>query len=294
MQHRVRLWIAGSRPKTLPAAVVPVAVGFCLVVARHDSSLTLPLNAFLALVVSLALQVGVNYANDYSDGVKGTDARRVGPLRLVGSGAMPAPAVKRAAFVSFLVAAVAGLAIAATTSWWLIAVGVVSIVAAWTYTGGPSPYGYAGLGELFVFVFFGVVATLGTTFAVSESIRVVDVIASCAVGFLAVALLIVNNLRDIPTDAVAGKRTLAVRLGDARTRSFYGLLCLASAVFVVAAAVQRPAAVAGIVGLAAVRPAWVAVRSGATGRELIAVLGATGRAQMAFGLAFSIGLVLGG
>ena len=284
-------WIAGARPKTLPAAVVPVAVGLAVAVGNEGVRWWLGLPA---LVVSLALQVGVNYANDYSDGIRGTDEQRVGPLRLVGSGLVPAKKVKVAAFLAFFVAAVAGLVIALATSLWLIAVGVAAIAAAWFYTGGKNPYGYMGLGEIFVFVFFGVVATVGSTFAVTEELPSLSWLASIPVGCLACALLVVNNLRDIPTDAVAGKRTLAVRLGDARTRSFYGLLCLASAVFVVAAAVQRPAAVAGIVGLAAVRPAWVAVRSGAAGRELIAVLGATGRAQMAFGFAFSIGLVLGG
>ena len=284
-------WIAGARPKTLPAAVVPVAVGLAVAVGNEGVRWWLGLPA---LVVSLALQVGVNYANDYSDGIRGTDEQRVGPLRLVGSGLVPAKKVKAAAFLAFFVAAVAGLVIALATSLWLIAVGVAAIAAAWFYTGGKNPYGYMGLGEIFVFVFFGVVATVGSTFAVTEELPSLSWLASIPVGCLACALLVVNNLRDIPTDAVAGKRTLAVRLGDARTRSFYGLLCLASAVFVVAAAVQRPAAVAGIVGLAAVRPAWVAVRSGAAGRELIAVLGATGRAQMAFGLAFSVGLVLGG
>ena len=179
--NSVRLWIAGSRPKTLPAAVVPVAVGYSTAIARHDDSIVHLSNVALALLVSLALQVGVNFANDYSDGVKGTDARRVGPLRLVGSGLVPAPTVKRAAFSCFVVAAVAGLGIAATTSWWLIAVGVASIVAAWTYTGGPSPYGYLGFGEFFVFVFFGVVATLGTTYAVSERIAWADVVSSCVV-----------------------------------------------------------------------------------------------------------------
>lgn len=284
-------WIAGARPKTLPAAVVPVAVGLAVAVGNDGVRWWLGLPA---LIVSLALQVGVNYANDYSDGIRGTDEQRVGPLRLVGSGLVPAKKVKAAAFLAFFVAALAGLVIALATSLWLIAVGVAAIAAAWFYTGGKNPYGYMGLGEIFVFVFFGVVATVGSTFAVTEELPSLSWLASIPVGCLACALLVVNNLRDIPTDAVAGKRTLAVRLGDARTRWFYGLLCLASAVFVVAAAVQRPAAIAGIVGLAAVRPAWVAVRNGATGRELIAVLGATGRAQMVFGLAYSIGLVLGG
>ena len=292
MQQQLRLWIAGSRPKTLPAAVVPVAVGFALVVARHDGSLGLPLNSFLALVVSVALQVGVNYANDYSDGVKGTDARRVGPLRLVGSGAMPAAAVKRAAFGSFLVAAVAGLAIAATTSWWLVVVGVASIVAAWTYTGGPSPYGYSGFGELFVFVFFGVVATVGTTFAVGESIRGVDVVASCVVGFLAVSLLIVNNLRDIPTDTESGKRTLAVRLGDRGTRALYLLMCLAALVGVCVVAVTYRWAAVGVIGFVFSWDPVRRIRARAVGAELIPVLGRTARVQLVVGMLLAFGLIV--
>ena len=227
------MWIAGSRPKTLPAAIVPVAVGYATVVARHGEQVPDVRNAILALLVSVALQVGVNYANDYSDGVKGTDSRRVGPLRLVGSGLVEARRVKRAALTSFFVAALAGLGIAATTSWWLLLVGVASIIAAWTYTGGPNPYGYLGFGELFVFVFFGVVATVGTTYAVSKRIEGIDVVASCVVGALAVALLIVNNLRDIPTDQQSGKKTLAVRLGDARTRWLYCTVLVAAAIGVV-------------------------------------------------------------
>lgn len=291
MQQRVRLWIAGSRPKTLPAAVVPVAVGYALVVARHDGSLASPLNAVLALMVSIALQVGVNFANDYSDGVKGTDSKRVGPLRLVGSGAMPAPAVKRAAYLSFLVAAGAGLAIAATTSWWLIAVGVVSIIAAWTYTGGPKPYGYLGFGEFFVFVFFGVVATIGTTYSVSQSIRPVDIIASCVVGFLAVALLIVNNLRDIPTDSVSGKRTLAVRLGDVGTRVLYALVMLAALVgVIIVASVHSWAGVAVVGFLLAIDPLR-RIAKRVVGAELIPVLGRTARVQLVVGLLFAFGLL---
>ena len=171
--------------------------------------------------MSLALQVGVNYANDYSDGVRGTDDARVGPVRLVASGLKPPAAVKQAAFGAFGVAAVAGLALAATTSWWLLAVGAASIAAAWFYTGGPRPYGYAGLGEVFVFLFFGLVATVGTTFVAVERITGLSIVMGCAAGCLACALLVVNNLRDIPGDTVAGKRTLAVRLGDARTRVLY-------------------------------------------------------------------------
>lgn len=283
----MKLWIAGARPRTLPAAVVPVVVG--VAVATGEAGATW-WRAVPALVVSLALQVGVNYANDYSDGIRGTDEVRIGPVRLVGSGAVPARLVKRAAFLAFGVAALAGLTIAATTSWWLLGVGVAAIAAAWFYTGGSNPYGYIGLGEVFVFVFFGLVATVGTTYAVIERVPSLSWLASVPVGCLACALLVINNLRDIPTDVVAGKRTLAVRMGDAATRRFYVLLAFVSAGFVVACGVLRPGAVFGLLGLAALAPAIRIVRSGAGGRDLIAALGATGRAQMIFGLVFGIGL----
>jgi 1,4-dihydroxy-2-naphthoate octaprenyltransferase len=286
----VNPWIAGARPKTLPAAIVPVAVGLAAAAGSPDVRWWL---GAPALVVSLALQVGVNYANDYSDGIRGTDEQRVGPLRLVGSGLVAPRKVKMAAFAAFGVAAVAGLVIAITTSPWLLVVGVVAIAAAWFYTGGKSPYGYIGLGEVFVFVFFGLVATVGSTFAVSEQLPSLAWLASVPVGCLACALLVVNNLRDIPTDVVAGKKTLAVRLGDPRTRSLYMVLCVVALVFVVLAGVQRPAAVFGLVGLAAVLRPLGLVRSGVKGRDLIAVLGSTGRAQMMFGVTFSIGLLIG-
>lgn len=283
-------WIVGARPKTLPAAVVPVAVG--LAVAAGSGNVRWWLGA-PALVVSVALQVGVNYANDYSDGIRGTDETRVGPLRLVGSGLVAPRKVKIAAFIAFGIAAVAGLLIALATTLWLLGVGVAAIAAAWFYTGGKNPYGYMGLGEVFVFVFFGLVATVGTTFAVTESLPSLSLLASMPVGCLACALLVVNNLRDIPTDAVAGKKTLAVRLGDRRTRIFYSSLCVVAGIFVVLAGVQRPSAVLGLVGLAAALPGIASVRDGAQGRDLIPVLGATGRAQMLFGLTFAFGLFLG-
>ncbi len=286
----VNPWIAGARPKTLPAAVVPVAVG--LSVAAGEDGVRWWL-AIPALVVSLALQVGVNYANDYSDGIRGTDDVRVGPLRLVGSGLVEPRRVKMAAFVAFAIAAVAGLVIAVVTSLWLLLVGVAAIAAAWFYTGGKNPYGYLGLGEIFVFTFFGLVATVGSTFAVAERMPSLAWLASVPVGCLACALLVVNNLRDIPTDTTSGKRTLAVRLGDRRTRGFYVILCLLAVAFVVLAAIQRPAAVFGLIGLAAVLRPLGLVRAGASGRDLIAVLGATGRAQMLFGITFSIGLLIG-
>ncbi len=285
-------WIQGARPRTLPAAVVPVAVGMaCAVGEPHP----VWWRAALALVVSLALQVGVNYANDYSDGVRGTDADRVGPVRLVASGLASASSVKRAAFAAFGVAAAAGLVLAVVTTWWLLVVGVAAIAAAWFYTGGPRPYGYAGFGELFVFVFFGLVATVGTSYVIVERLTALMWVASIPVGLLACSLLIVNNLRDIPTDRASGKRTLAVRLGDARTRSLYtGSMVVAAVAVVVVAALWRWPAVLGLGAAVAAVPAVRLVRRGAVGRELIAVLGATGRTQLVFGLLFSIGIALGG
>jgi 1,4-dihydroxy-2-naphthoate octaprenyltransferase len=247
----------------------------------------------LALVVSLALQVGVNYANDYSDGIKGTDAVRVGPLRLVGSGVASASSVKRAAFLAFGVAAVAGLVLAFVTTFWLIAVGVAAIVAAWTYTGGPRPYGYAGFGEVFVFVFFGLVATVGTQYVVSEHFTSTGWIASVVVGCYACALLVVNNLRDIPGDTEANKRTLAVKLGDARTRQFFALLVVIAAVGIIVVGLQTQLyAMFGLVGVIATRPALNDIGRGAKGRDLIPVLGAVGRAQMILAVTFTAGILI--
>ncbi len=219
-------WLAGARPRTLPAAVAPVLAGTG--VAAYDAE-AVWWKALLALVVALALQVGVNYANDYSDGIRGTDDDRVGPLRLVGSGLASPRAVKLAAFAAFGVAGVAGLVLAATTAWWLVAVGLLAILAAWFYTGGSTPYGYHGLGEVMVFVFFGLVAVLGTTYVQTEAFAWAALYAAVGIGALACAILVVNNLRDIPTDAEVGKRTLAVRLGAERTRGLYALLVLAAA-----------------------------------------------------------------
>jgi 1,4-dihydroxy-2-naphthoate octaprenyltransferase len=282
-------WLVGARPRTLPAAVVPVAIGAGCAVGAGSVTWW---RVAVALVVSLALQVGVNYANDYSDGVRGTDDARVGPVRLVASGLQPPGAVKRAAFAAFVVAAVAGLALAAATSWWLLAVGAAAIAAAWFYTGGPRPYGYAGLGEVFVFVFFGLVATVGTTYVAVERITGASVILGCAAGCLACSMLVVNNLRDIPGDTGAGKRTLAVRLGDARTRLLYLALLVAAALAVIAAAPWRPAVLLALLAAPLALPAVTAVRQGARGPALIPVLGATGRFQLVFGALATVGLVL--
>ncbi|NCZ69032.1 MAG: 1,4-dihydroxy-2-naphthoate polyprenyltransferase [Actinobacteria bacterium] len=283
-------WLVGARVRTLPAAVVPVAVGAGVAVGEPSANWW---RVVLAGVVSLMLQVGVNYANDYSDGIRGTDDVRVGPARLVGGGLASAKSVRVAALVSFLVAAVAGLVLAIVTSWWLLLVGALSILAGWFYTGGKHPYGYMGFGELFVFVFFGLVATVGSTYVIVESIPALAWQMGVAVGALACALLVTNNLRDIPTDQMVGKRTLAVRLGDVRTRALYGSLVIGGVVVGVAAAWSRPSmlAVAIVLPLAS-RPVNV-VRRGAKGPELIAVLGATGKVQMAFGLVATVALILG-
>lgn len=288
-------WVLGARPRTLPAAVVPVVVG---VGAAAGAG---PVGGGIvwwrvagALVVAVALQVGVNYANDYSDGVRGTDADRVGPIRLVASGLAEPGAVKRAAFVAFGVAAVAGLIVAIATAWWLILVGMVCIAAAWTYTGGPRPYGYAGLGEVVVFVFFGLVATAGTTFVAVERITWVSVVAGAGVGALACALLVVNNLRDRATDATAGKRTLAVRIGDVATRRVYAVLVLLAFVAVVAVVPERPAALIALLALLLAIAPVRSVLTGAAGRELVGVLGATGMLHLAYGVLFGIGLALSG
>jgi 1,4-dihydroxy-2-naphthoate octaprenyltransferase len=286
-------WLLGARPRTLPAAVVPVAVGAaCAVGASADGIVWWRVGG--ALVVSLALQVGVNYANDYSDGVRGTDDVRVGPVRLVASGLASPSAVKRAALVAFAVAAAVGLVLASTTSWWLLVVGAASLLAGWGYTGGPRPYGYLGLGEVFVFVFFGLVATAGTTYVAVERVTGLALVAGAGVGALACALLVVNNLRDIPTDREVGKRTLAVRLGDARTRWFYVLLVAGAFAAVAVSALWRPPALLGLLAAPLAVPPVRMVRAGAAGRDLIAVLGATGRLQLAYGLVLSVGLALGG
>ena len=284
-------WIAGARPKTLPAAVAPVLVGTGVAVALDGFRLV---PALLALVVALALQVAVNYANDYSDGTRGTDADRVGPMRLVGSGAATPRQVLLAAGVAFGVAALAGLALAALSSWWLVAVGVVCIVAAWTYTGGPVPYGYRALGEVFVFVFFGPVAVVGTTFVQTGRVERLAVAVSVPIGLLIVAILVVNNLRDLDGDAAVGKRTLAVLLGDRVTRWFYvGLFVVAFAV-VVGVGLTRPPALLGLLAAALAVPPSRTVLGGGRGPALIGALQGTGRLTLATGVLLGAGLALSG
>jgi 1,4-dihydroxy-2-naphthoate octaprenyltransferase len=287
-------WLEGARPRTLPAAVSPVLAGTAVAAYAHDEVWW---KAVLALFVSLALQVGVNYANDYSDGVRGTDDARVGPLRLVGSGVASARSVKLAAFAAFGVAAVLGLVLAATTSWWLVAVGALCILAAWFYTGGSHPYGYLGLGEVMVFVFFGLVAVMGTTYVQSGTLDA-DVLlpslyAAVGVGALACAILVANNLRDIPTDREVGKRTLAVVLGAERTRGFYALLVGLALVAIVALALATSAwALVGLAGLVVAARASRTVLAGASGRELIPVLQQTGIAELLYALGILVGLLV--
>ncbi len=284
-------WIEGARPRTLPAAVAPVLAGTGAA-AWHDAEIWW--KAGLALAVSLLLQIGVNYANDYSDGIRGTDDDRVGPMRLVGSGAATPAAVKRAALGALGLAAMVGLVLAATTTWWLVAVGAVSILAAWYYTGGKKPYGYLGLGEVMVFVFFGLVAVLGTTYVQAEEITATAVYAAIGVGALACAILVANNLRDIPTDSEAGKRTLAVVLGGERTRAFYVLLIAAAQIALLGVAVTTTWW--ALFGLAALVPLIGGVRivlSKAVGPALIPVLQLTGIGELLYAVGIFAGLLIG-
>jgi len=278
-------WIVGARPRTLPAAIAPVLVATALAASDAD----IPMAA-LALIVSLSLQVGVNFANDYSDGIKGTDDNRVGPTRLVASGLASAKAVKHAAFLSFAVSAVIGLILALQSSLWLIAVGAAAIVAAWTYTGSKRPYGYLGLGEISVFLFFGVVATMGSYFVQTELITWQSFIVSIPMGALACAILAINNLRDRAQDELVGKRTLAVRLGDASARKlFISLLVLAHV-----AAISIPSENTLITLALLPQTVIIAnqVRNGASGAALIPLLGKTGQLQLWFALVLSLALAL--
>ena len=278
-------WIAGARPRTLPAAIAPVLVATSL--AESEANFAM---AGLALIVSLALQVGVNYANDYSDGIKGTDDNRVGPTRLVASGLASAKSVKLAAFISFAIAAVVGLVLAQATSLWLIAVGAAAIFAAWTYTGSKRPYGYLGLGEISVFLFFGLVATMGSYYVQTERLTWPSFVVAIPMGSLACALLAINNLRDRAQDELVGKRTLAVRLGDSGARKlFIGLLLIAHLVTI---AIPAENTLLTLILLPQTIVIAKKVREGATGAALIPLLGKTGQLQLWFAVALSLALVL--
>lgn len=287
-------WWLGARPRTLPAAIVPVLIGTAVAVSESEevsASNALPRVA-LALFVSLALQVGVNYANDYSDGVRGTDDDRRGPMRLVAAGRATPAAVKTAALLALTSACVAGLVLAALTTWWLILLGFACVAAAWLYTGGPRPYGYAGYGELFVFIFFGLVATVGTTYVVNESIGLLAWYSGAVSGCLSVALLMVNNIRDIDGDLRSGKRTLAVRLGPARSKGLFVVVYVVAGVLIIASSTQSLGALLGLVGLLAALPAIATVRESTEARDLVRALGMTARVQMVVGVLFAVGLIV--
>ncbi|MCL4312538.1 MAG: 1,4-dihydroxy-2-naphthoate polyprenyltransferase [Actinobacteria bacterium] len=287
-------WIAGARPRTLGAAAAAVVVGTA---AGATEGTVVWWRALLALVVAVGIQIGTNYANDYSDGKRGADAKRSGPVRLVASGLASPTAVKRAAIVSFAIAAAAGAVLAIIVNPLLFLFGGACILAGWFYTGGPRPYGYMGLGELFVFIFFGVAAVCGTAYVVTSRLDLVALLASLPVGLLATALLVVNNLRDIDTDASSGKRTLAVMLGERLTRSFYVGCVIAAFLLVIPlwpyrhwALLSLLALVVAIVPLRQVAKAFDGIDG--RNRELIKALGATGALQMAFALLLAVGLVI--
>ena len=291
--HRIRIWIAGARPRTLPVALAGVLAG-CGAAIQLDAFL--PVRGLLALVVAVALQVGVNYANDYSDGIRGTDNNRVGPVRLVGQGLVSARSVRHAALLAFLVGAIAGLALVALSGrWWLLILGAACLLAGWFYTGGPRPYGYLGLGEVFVFIFFGIVPVLGTCYVQADRISVPAVLAACGVGLLACAVLLTNNLRDIPGDTLAGKRTFAVRIGAARTRLLYAAIVVLAAFTLVgiASVTQWWVLLSLVVFLLAVRPVRLVV-GGATGAALIPALKTTGVLVLAYGVAAAVALAVTG
>jgi len=280
-------WIAGARPKTLAAAIAPVLVGTAF--AGYNAN---ALNFFLALIVGVGLQVGVNYANDYSDGIKGTDKDRVGPMRLVGSGVASPEAVKRAAVIAIGVAAIAGVILAARSSWILIGVGALAIVAAWTYTGGPKPYGYFALGEVSVFIFFGLVATLGTYYAHVGSLSLEVILASFAMGSLACAILVLNNLRDLEKDKAAGKITLAVKIGDSQTRRFYQGLIFTPLLIALALVPTSFYFLLAFLALPQILKVAASVRTGASGSALIELLERTGKIQIIYSLAISLASLL--
>jgi len=284
------IWLAGSRPRTLPAAISPVLVGTALI--RRDHHSINILNAILALLVSLLLQIAVNYSNDYSDGIRGTDNNRVGPVRLVASGLASAQAVKRAAFICFAFASLFGAILAFRVSWWLVLVGLISILAAWNYTGGKRPYGYSGLGEISVFLFFGLVATIGSYVVQSHRISWQSALVSVPVGALSCSLLAINNLRDLPKDALVGKRTVAVRLGDKRARTMLISLLVLVHLAAALAALITPWTLITLLFLPITGKIARGVQSGAAGAQLIPMLGQVGKLQLFLSTALAFALLV--
>ena len=278
-------WIIGARPRTLPAAIAPVVVATALAGADWNW-----FRAALALKVGVWLQIGVNYANDYSHGVKGSDDNRIGPIRLVASGLATAAQVKRAAFISFGIASIAGLWLSLLASPWLLLVGVAAIAAAWGYTGGKNPYGYSGLGEVSVFIFFGLTATVGTYYAQTGHVTALSVLCAVPMGALACAILAVNNLRDRAQDELVGKRTLAVRLGDTKARK--GFVVLLVIAHLSALTTLVPWSLLTVAVLPLTISISRAVMSGASGADLIPLLGKTGKLQMFFGVLFALALAI--
>jgi 1,4-dihydroxy-2-naphthoate polyprenyltransferase len=267
-------WLIGARIKTLPAAISPVLIG-----TSYAEQITW-INAALALIVALFLQIAVNYANDYSDGIKGTDQNRIGPIRLVASGLASAVAVRNAAYISFLIAAIAGSILSFNTSMWLFIIGGISILAAWGYTGGKKPYGYIGFGELSVFVFFGLVATIGSYYIQSEELNWQIFLLSIPVGCLSCAVLVINNLRDLSNDKLVGKRTLAVLLGDKKTRNFYIVLLVISQLVSISAAVIDIKMLFTLICIPMAVNVIKKIATGVESIELIPILGKTARLQL--------------
>ena len=278
-------WILGARPRTLPAAIAPVVIASAL--AGSDFNW---LRAALALKVGVWLQIGVNFANDYSDGVKGTDENRIGPIRLVASGLASAKAVKNAAFLSFFIASIAGVWLSLLTSPVLILIGILAIAAAWGYTGGKTPYGYSGLGEVSVFTFFGLVATIGTYYVQTNEITLLSFIVAIPMGALACAILAVNNIRDRAQDELVGKRTLAVRLGDVNARRLYVLLMVISHVSAIATLI--PTSLLTLLAVPMSYSISKLVLSGVSGKDLIPALGRTGKLQLVFAILFALGIAI--
>jgi 1,4-dihydroxy-2-naphthoate octaprenyltransferase len=283
-------WVEGARPRTLPNAIAPVIAGSG---AAASADLFRPVAAVLALVVAIGMIIGVNFANDYSDGIRGTDDDRVGPMRLVGSRVATPEAVRAAAFVSLGIGALAGIALLAVSgAWWLLLVGAVCLAGAWFYTGGSSPYGYRGLGEIAVFLFFGPVAVLGTEYTQSGRVSGLGIGASVGVGLLSCAVLVANNLRDVPSDTVSGKRTLAVMLGERDTRVLYAALVVIPLGMSLVLSLRAPWALLGLVALVLLVPALRRVLGGARGPALIPVLRDTGLAMLAWAVGTAIGLAI--